>query len=70
MLTSMKTWSGRSEFLNKTEMPLIFKNKTVGFVKSFQNLWFVGLDKAGHMVPKDVPETALFLIEKFANGTL
>jgi carboxypeptidase C (cathepsin A) len=70
MFNSMNYWQGRTDFLQKKEIPLILKGVKAGFMKSHQNLWFVGLDKAGHMVPKDLPETSLLLIEKFINGTL
>jgi carboxypeptidase C (cathepsin A) len=66
----MKDWSGRKQFLSKREMPLIVNNENVGFMMFFQNLWFIGLDKAGHMVPRDLPETSMIILEKFMNGTL
>ena len=66
----MKDWSGRKQFLQKKEMPLIVNNENVGFWKFFQYLWFIGLDKAGHMVPRDLPETSMIILEKFMNGTL
>ena len=66
----MKNWSGRKEFLLKKETPLIVENVNVGFMKFFQNLWFVGFDKAGHMVPRDLPETSIIVIDKFLSGSL
>ncbi len=46
------------------------KNITIGFIKSVGNLRFVGIDDAGHMVPRDQPEWTLLLLERFLNGNL
>ena len=67
---AMKKWSGRKEFLQQEHQPLVLNNKPVGFIKSARNLIFAGINDAGHMVPKDQPETSLALLEKFLNGTL
>lgn len=67
---AMKTWSGKEELLQQERQPLVINNQTVGFIKSVQNLVFAGLDDAGHMVPRDLPEVSLLLMEKFFKGTL
>jgi carboxypeptidase C (cathepsin A) len=66
----MKTWSGKEEFLQLRQRPLVMKNITIGFIKSVGNLRFVGIDDAGHMVPRDQPEWTLLLLERFLNGNL
>jgi serine carboxypeptidase-like clade 4 len=66
----MTNWSGRNKFVKQEARPLLVYNKSVGFIKSAQNLIFVGLDNAGHFVAKDLPEASLIMLERFTNGTL
>ncbi len=70
VFSSMSNWSGRNQFVEQEAKLFIVNNKTVGFIKSVQNLIFLGLDNAGHFVPKDLPEVSLIMLEKFTNGTL
>lgn len=66
----MSDWSGRNQFVTQVAEPFQVNNKSVGFIKSVQNLIFIGLDNAGHLVPKELPEASLIMLEKFTNGTL
>jgi carboxypeptidase C (cathepsin A) len=66
----MTNWSGRNQFVEQEAKSFIVNNKSVGFIKSAQNLIFVGLDNAGHFAPKDVPKVSLTLLEKFTSGIL
>ena len=70
VFSSMTAWSGRNQFVGQEAKPFTVNNKTVGFIKSAQNLIFIGLDNAGHFVPKDLPEASLIMLEKFTRGTL
>jgi carboxypeptidase C (cathepsin A) len=70
IFTAMKTWGGKEEFLRQKKRPLLIKNEKIGFIKSVKNLTFVGVDGAGHVVPKNQPEKSLLLLESFLNDTL
>ena len=62
MFPPTKTWSKRKAFR--------VNGQDSGFIQTDGNLTFVGLDNAGHLVPKDQPEEALLLLKLFINGTI
>jgi len=39
-----------------------------GQLKSFQNLKFLRVENAGHMVPMNKPESALLMLKQFVQG--
>ncbi len=39
-----------------------------GWVKTWNNLWFVFVNKAGHLVPKDQPRSSFNMMNHFING--
>ena len=42
--------------------------KVAGEVKSYDKLTFLQVEGAGHMVPKDQPESALDMLKRFLNN--
>jgi len=40
-------------------------NKVQGWAKTYGNLWFVLVNKAGHMVPTDNPSAAFSMMGHF-----
>ncbi|KAL2328531.1 hypothetical protein Fmac_021958 [Flemingia macrophylla] len=59
-------WEGLKNFLGKDRTPLYCgisdKSRTQGFVKSYKNLYFYWILKAGHFVPTDQPCVALEML--------
>ncbi|KAK7312617.1 hypothetical protein VNO77_36601 [Canavalia gladiata] len=58
-------WEGLKDFLRKDRTPLYCgsnKATTKGFVKSYKNLHFYWILKAGHFVPTDQPCVALDMV--------
>nr|ACU23827.1 unknown [Glycine max] len=58
-------WEGLKIFLAKDRTPLYCgsdKSTTKGFVKSYKNLYFYWILKAGHFVPTDQPCVALDMV--------
>ncbi|RHZ10396.1 hypothetical protein DYB26_008707 [Aphanomyces astaci] len=58
-------WSGQREFKRATEKPTLFQGKQVGYSRSYENLAFLRVFNAGHMVPMDQPEVALAIVDSF-----
>lgn len=62
-------WSGLNEFDDLPRKPLYTpagaqKKETAAFLKSYQNVEFYYILKAGHMVPTDAPEMALEMLKR------
>ncbi|GLD92815.1 hypothetical protein PINS_up001394 [Pythium insidiosum] len=66
-------WQGKDGFNAATDRPFVTRDLLVkdaeevdaGVVRSFENLTFLRLYNAGHMVPSDQPAVALEMITKF-----
>ncbi len=43
-------------------------DEVVGWAKLYNNLWFVLVNKAGHMVPTDQPHSALNMMAHFIHN--
>ncbi|XP_020214914.1 serine carboxypeptidase-like 51 [Cajanus cajan] len=64
-------WEGLKNFLGKDRTPLYCgsdKSTTKGFVKSYKNLYFYWILKAGHFVPTDQPCVALDMVGAFTHS--
>ena len=62
-------WRGLVEFESSLRKPLytpagVKSKQTAAFVKSYQNVEFYYILKAGHMVPVDAPEMALEMLKR------
>ena len=60
-------WDYLPQFLNISRIPMYVPSKlaqkdTAAFLKIFKNFEFYYILNAGHMVPKDTPETALEML--------
>ena len=58
--------------LNRKEMgdrrPWIFNNQVAGFVKEYDQVTYMTVKNAGHMVPSFTPGAALQMITNFLNN--
>jgi len=63
-------WNGQSAYNSHKMQPWVFKGRTVGEIKSEGVLTFLAISNAGHMVPMDQPELALYMIKNFVQGRL
>lgn len=61
-------WNGKSEFNKAGQHDWIIMNKSVGTIQQYQNLTFISIKDAGHMVPMDQPEVAQYLLNNFLNN--
>lgn len=43
-------------------------NEIKGWAKTYGNLWFVLVNRAGHLVPTDQPESAFSMLGHFINN--
>jgi cathepsin A (carboxypeptidase C) len=56
-------WPGQAGFNGATNQTWTVAGQTAGSYKTYQNLTFVVVANAGHMVPHDQPANALALME-------
>ena len=63
--TDQMKWPGKTQFDAKNFTDWIIDGKKVGEFKSYQNLTFLEVESAGHMVPMDQPEVALEMVRIF-----
>lgn len=70
--TEALLWSGHMDYLRAPMKEWLGANgETAGEVKKANNFTFLRLYDAGHMVPMDQPEQALFMLMQFIKeGTL
>jgi serine carboxypeptidase 1 len=61
------TWPGIPGWKGAKRQPIMINGSTEGFVKSFKNLNFYWILKAGHMVPADAPATGVELLQLITN---
>merc|ERR1712039_167982 len=63
-------WSQKKAFNEASMRPWsIGTGKTTGRLRSHANFHFLQVFQAGHMVPMDQPEVALFMLNELLNGT-
>lgn len=58
-LATRNVWSFESDFISRTEN---VPHGPAGYVKEYENLIFLKVASSGHMVPMDLPDTALVMI--------
>ena len=63
--TSALEWRHSQEFVNATYVEWKEGNNTFGEFKAVENLAFLKVFDAGHMVPMDQPEAALAMLNRF-----
>ncbi|MEI6791371.1 MAG: hypothetical protein WCK42_09350, partial [Myxococcaceae bacterium] len=66
-MTQGKYTSCNNIITMSTEIPWIAGQETAGTIRknSSGDLWFVKIDNAGHLVPKNQPRAAKYLLEQF-----
>lgn len=62
-------WYGKGDWAGAKEQDWVVHGHTAGTAKAVGPLSFVKVDKAGHMVPMDVPANALDMITKFTRNS-
>lgn len=66
--TEKLEWAGKDAF-NKVELsPFTVGDNEAGMIKSAQNLTFLRIYGAGHMVPYDQPENSLAMLNRWNGG--
>ena len=70
MFADMTTWSGIDEYYNTNNKPFVVNGVPSGYLKAVKNLQLMSVRNAGHYVPRDAPEVALALFERFIDGSL
>lgn len=68
--TNAVEWSGQKGFQAAQYKDWTVNGQPAGQLKEFQNLKFLRVYNAGHMVPKDQPDNALAMLATFIQGTL
>ncbi|CAK4086924.1 unnamed protein product [Aphanomyces euteiches] len=69
--TKKLEWPSKKEYNDAPVKPLVVAGKQAGEVRSSNNLSFVRVYNAGHMVPTNQPEVSLALVNRFfANAAL
>eukprot|EP01134_Creolimax_fragrantissima_P003214 CFRG3214T1 len=58
-------WNGKQDFNNAPDVPWVHGNELAGFIRKAGPLSFIQVHNAGHMVPLDVPEAALEMVNTF-----
>jgi len=66
--TNALVWSGTAGFARSANTTYTVDGEAVGSYKSYGGLTFMKLENAGHLVPMDVPKTALDMVNKFMHG--
>jgi len=64
LLKSMN-WSGQNGFNSATNSTWFVSGSHAGEYRSYQNLAFLTVSQAGHMVPHDQPANALLMLDNF-----
>lgn len=60
-------WEHKDDFNSADDLEW---NNNAGLVRSSNNLTYLQVFDAGHMVPSDQPEVALTMITQFINGEI
>jgi carboxypeptidase C (cathepsin A) len=61
-------WKSQKEFVAAPIEQWKVNGELAGWKKRYENFQFVRVHKAGHMVPMDVPEVALAMINEFLSS--
>jgi carboxypeptidase C (cathepsin A) len=61
-------WHGLRAWSRTEKQQWILNGKNVGWYKNYDNLAFVLLKNAGHLVPADQPGPAINMINRFISG--
>ncbi|OBA21914.1 hypothetical protein METBIDRAFT_10831 [Metschnikowia bicuspidata var. bicuspidata NRRL YB-4993] len=61
-------WSGHDQFRSLPVREWTVGNKTAGEAKNYENLTFLRIFDAGHMVPYDQPENSLDMVNRWISG--
>lgn len=67
---NMLEWNGKDEFNKAGQQDWIVNHKSVGTIQHYQDLTFISIQDAGHMVPHDQPEIAQHLVNTFIQNRL
>ncbi|XP_071708241.1 serine carboxypeptidase-like [Rutidosis leptorrhynchoides] len=63
-------WSGQSNFKASNFIPFQVDGKEAGELKNYDNLSFLKVHEAGHMVPMDQPKASLKMLKRWMDGKL
>ncbi|KAL9290914.1 Serine carboxypeptidase-like 49 [Arabidopsis thaliana] len=63
-------WSGKTNFGAAKEVPFIVDGKEAGLLKTYEQLSFLKVRDAGHMVPMDQPKAALKMLKRWMENSL
>ena len=66
--THQVEWSGKDEFNKQEYSEWSTDNREAGALKTYENLKFLRVYEAGHMVPMNQPEAALKMLQQFTSG--
>jgi len=67
-VTQLK-WPGHDGFVQAPTNDWKVAGQVAGQVKTYKGLTFLGIEKAGHLVPMDQPANSLAMLKSFLNGT-
>lgn len=59
------TWENIGSWKRAKKQVWTINNQVRGWAKTSGNLWFVLVNKAGHLVPTDQPESAFIMMGHF-----
>eukprot|EP01062_Namystynia_karyoxenos_P033622 TRINITY_DN2472_c0_g1_i4.p1 TRINITY_DN2472_c0_g1~~TRINITY_DN2472_c0_g1_i4.p1 ORF type:complete len:521 (+),score=200.31 TRINITY_DN2472_c0_g1_i4:103-1563(+) len=66
--TKAMKWSGQAGFISSPNVTYTVGSSAVGSYKTHQGFTFMKIAGAGHMVPRDQPQVALDMLNKFMAG--
>jgi len=66
--TQQMQWSGQNQFNSQNFTDWHVSGTVAGEVKAYNNLAFLKVANAGHMVPMDQPKNALDMLKRFLNN--
>lgn len=61
------SWSRINSWKNIKKQTWLIHSQVRGWAKTYNNLWFVLVNGAGHQIPKDQPESCFNLLGRFLN---
>jgi len=67
--TTAMPWSGQNDFSNTNYTVWSVNGNSAGEVRSYENLTFLKIYNAGHMVPMDQPVNSLDMLKRFLNNS-
>ncbi|EFH61052.1 predicted protein [Arabidopsis lyrata subsp. lyrata] len=63
-------WSGKTNFGAAEQVPFMVDGKEAGLLKTYEQLSFLKVRDAGHMVPMDQPKAALKMLKRWMENSL